>query len=703
LANQEKLNIRYADGLVFKGEDFTAYGNVDVQFGEYVMKADTVTGNRSSRQFRLDGSARFDGPTETVTGQSIDVNLRERSFAFTAGSARLAPARLAKATPGDLFFKAAEGGGDRSSIAAIDAETTTCDHERPHYLIKSRSLHVAPGRQADLRNVQITVLGRTVLHLPMVSVPLQRDARRWLPAVGQSPDEGYYVKARVTTPLPGEDFVDSRLDVMSRLGLGLGWDYSYSNEFLAGALSFYAVSGSRRSTQWTSRHEQKLFGGLLSSFASYQRLNYLTAPDSTVANIATQYSVPRTNGTTRVAFRRFSSSIPGFAAIDQSLGIFDSRRIGSIMSSLETVFQRNDSRFGSTTEAVQRIDVRHATSAAFSSLDAELLYARTIPVGAGAGNLTSNDMTPLLTLRTDAAKLAGDRFGRQWPLQMAASIGELSSLSGGSRVTRLYLTSRIGRSERREGATVFSWSSEFQQGVYSDDTAQYVLNHQANAKLGLGNTASLGVQYRQFRAFGFAPVTLDQFGQTDALAFDVTMSPATAVSLSLQSGYDFNFRRTFGSPWRSVWVRGVWDPGPRLRLDANANYETFGQKWTNLRIDFVSSRAPWELGIGLRYDFANESLAGVSARLLGARSGRTSWRMLVDYNGYTKRIDSQHLEVNYDLHCAEAVLELIDNRVGFRSGRTVGLYVRIKAFPFQSLFGQGSRGQTVGGGFGFGD
>jgi hypothetical protein len=219
----------------------------------------------------------------------------------------------------------------------------------------------------------------------------------------------------------------------------------------------------------------------------------------------------------------------------------------------------------------------------------------------------------------------------------------------------------------------------------------------------LGKQVSIGIEYRQLRPFGFSPVSIDQSGRYDALAFDLSSTPAKAVSLSLQSGYDFDFPRVFGSPWRSLWLRGLWNPGPKLKVDVSANYDTVDQRWNNLRLDLLTARSPWETNLGLRYDFANASLAGISARIAGVKFGRTRLDTLLDYNGYTKRFDAQHYQLTYDLHCVEAVLEVIDNAVGFRAGRTIGLYVRIKAFPSGSMFGQGRRGQTIGGGFGFGD
>jgi hypothetical protein len=45
-------------------------------------------------------------------------------------------------------------------------------------------------------------------------------------------------------------------------------------------------------------------------------------------------------------------------------------------------------------------------------------------------------------------------------------------------------------------------------------------------------------------------------------------------------------------------------------------------------------------------------------------------------------------------------LEVIDNQTGFRPGRQVFFFVRLKALPFTSPFGVGSFGQALGTGGG---
>jgi len=69
---------------------------------------------------------------------------------------------------------------------------------------------------------------------------------------------------------------------------------------------------------------------------------------------------------------------------------------------------------------------------------------------------------------------------------------------------------------------------------------------------------------------------------------------------------------------------------------------------------------------------------------------------LLAYNGYLKKFEEKHFSFIYDLHCAEAVLQVRESNVGFRSGREIYFFIRIKAFPFDTPFGLTRRGAPIG-------
>jgi LPS-assembly protein len=80
--------------------------------------------------------------------------------------------------------------------------------------------------------------------------------------------------------------------------------------------------------------------------------------------------------------------------------------------------------------------------------------------------------------------------------------------------------------------------------------------------------------------------------------------------------------------------------------------------------------------------------------------GKTKLSAILTYNGYTQQFDNQQYSLTYDLHCWEAVFTLQEQQTGFQPGRTMTFMLRLKALPFSSNFGAGSRGQPLGTGTG---
>ena len=104
--------------------------------------------------------------------------------------------------------------------------------------------------------------------------------------------------------------------------------------------------------------------------------------------------------------------------------------------------------------------------------------------------------------------------------------------------------------------------------------------------------------------------------------------------------------------------------------------------------------------ISARYDAYAHAWASVAAYIDGIKYGKTRIGTTLNFNGYTRRFDSQQYNMIYDLHCAEAVFSLSDYGTGFRSGREIGFFIRLKAIPVDSNFGRGRLGNALGSGSG---
>ncbi|HZH98999.1 MAG TPA: hypothetical protein VEX38_08505, partial [Fimbriimonadaceae bacterium] len=120
----------------------------------------------------------------------------------------------------------------------------------------------------------------------------------------------------------------------------------------------------------------------------------------------------------------------------------------------------------------------------------------------------------------------------------------------------------------------------------------------------------------------------------------------------------------------------------------------------NIRIDLAYRPGATFISAGARYDGLRHTWGNANLFIDGLKWGRLSTSMILAYNGYIKKFEARHFSFTYDLHCADVILQIIDNPVGFRPGTQISLFFRLKAFPFNTPFGTGRNGQPIGTGTG---
>ncbi|MBL8066645.1 MAG: hypothetical protein JNM34_12440 [Chthonomonadaceae bacterium] len=702
----DRFRLIHADKTKVSGDTIEASGGVHAVFRGYDMFADHLQGSRKTQVFTLSGNARVVGEKETVTGSSVTVDFKSGQFGFEKGTAVLHPERLDGQTQSDLYVSAKGGAGDRQDFLTEDGKFTFCEDTPPHFELKYGTGRVLPNKRIELRKFDLEILGKTVIRLPMLVIPLDRRTPKYLPEVGQSVDEGYFVKNRFSSPLPGESYLDTRVDLMTLQGIGLGWDYIYKNSFLDGKATVYGTSSGNKSKVYTLQHSQNLLHGVLNLDSIFQSSDYLTAPDSKLWNTNANFRMPTGRGTSSLLYNRFSNASPGFDSTNETWGLSDDRTVGVVNSRLNMSYNTAKTVLsGSNSTLSRRFDIAYGASADFRNFDADLVYQRSVPIGRTTNFYSSSDVTPMLSLRSTARQLFGEKADRVLPFSLSASVGELvnPSSTNQSKVTRLFFDFGFRRTETAGDRTTLDWGTQFKQGLYSDDTAQYVLAYDSNLNYRFAKDSSLALTYSNLRAFGFTPLAIDSTGRTDAFSLDLNYSPLKSVVTSLQTGYDVYQGSLSEVPWQFVWLRNAWKPGPWMTVSASGSYDTFNQAWSNFRFDSAIDVRGLGINFGARYDGLRSQWAGFNALVTGFKLGKLTTNFLLDYNGYDQRMDSQHYQFIYDLHCTEAILEVIENQAGFRSGRTVAFYIRLKAIPSGSDFRQGTRGQSIGGGYGFGN
>jgi hypothetical protein len=701
----EELRVIRAGSFEDSNGQILADGGVELAFRGYDIRAERVRGNKAAEVFTLEGKALITGQGTQVEGETIEVDFRRNVFRFVNAKAILSPEQVGGGVQSSVIVEGTGGIGTSKEVRASGGSLTTCDLDSPHFRLRASETLIVPEKYAKLRDVRLELFGAEILRLPLLIIPLTPDAQRYWPEVGQSPDEGYYIKSRFGTPLRGDDYLDHRLDLMEKKGVGFGVDWQYQKaQRLTGRLTSYFLRGPNPSVQLGLDHQQKLFGGDLSLSGQYMENDYTTAPSSALSSGRAQYVLPWGGGQSRFSYQRTENQSSGFSSLSEGWSFGDTRRFGqTFTTSLDLNLSSSLSRSQGFSSESERLDVRFTGTGAFRAFDADLQYQRAIPVKGDGRFLSAGDKTPLLTLKSTSSKLFGQKAARTFPVNMEGSVGELFEAGTSQGTTRI----TFGADTRQtigQGPVTATMGGRFLQGLYSDDTAQYVVNYDSSLRWAFSKDSSFNVSYRNLRSFGFTPLSIDRTGRNDFFSADLSWKPSRSLLFAGSTGYDVLQSSRGFVPWQSVSLRAEWNPGEETRVRASSFYDTFSSVWSSFQLDADFKIQQARFILGARYDGRRQKLGAASLTATNLRWGKIGASMVVDYNGFSQQVEAIQAQFVYDLHCSEAVLEVVDNRVGFRSGRQIGFYIRLKAFPAFSPFGIGRRGQAIGGagGIGFG-
>lgn len=699
--SDDTLRILESHGVSVSGDKITATGGFRGRYRGYEFWADKVEGDKATKVFVLTGDAHVVGQSDRLIAERVVVDFQDRTYRLD-GSAEIGPEHARGQVTGPIFVKAAEGQGRQGFFVGTDGRVTTCEYDNPHFSFDAGRIEYVAGRFVKLGDVRVKVLGRTLMRLPELIIPLEEGARRFIPEIGQSQDEGFFIKSKYFIPAAGLNYFITRLDLMSKLGVGTGLDYRYLDRGASGGANIYSISGPGNTLAGAWSHRQVFGSNVLSFENSYQRNNYLTAPDSTLWSTRGQMSFNGRQSTMNIGFFRTSASSSGFDSTNQSLTFGENYRFNNALNTrLDLNYAENSYSTGGTSQADnQRVDIRFQATQQWKPVTADFQYVRSVAVS-GAGEISRiSDRTPQLSLTSDTQRL----FGSKVPSDLGrftAEIGEYIDPGSQGPLTRMNWLSQA-HELLTHGRSSLDLNGQFEQGLYSDDTAQYVIGYNGRWSYEYGDRSSFNISYQSLKGVGFTPLPIDQTSRYDALYFDQAYRPGKNWTFTMQTGYDIYQSSQGQVPWQTVGFTSFYNPSRDTRVQFFANYDTYSRAWSTFRLDGGFPLGGAKVNIGLRYDGLRSQWAAVNLQMLGIKRGKFEFSFLAGYNGYSQQLEAQQYQIKYDLHCGEAVLEISDNRAGFRSGRTIGLYIRIKALPFTNNFGVGQRGQNVFGSNGIG-
>lgn len=704
---QQFFQLINADESEKNGPDVHARGHVEFMARGYHVVCDEAFGNLVSQVFTCSGNVMVVGNGINVVGDRVTVDLINENYVAEQAESQIDPNQLENRLTDKLYVTGKLSAGTARLTHTLDGDLTTCNLKYPHYDLEARDLEIRTGKRAILRDARLHLFGKTILRVPFMVIPLDDRTTRNMPYVGYTDDEGYFVKNTYGIPLKGQTTLMTHEDYMTKLGLGLGGDLGYASSFAAGNARIYKIFGKARTLTFSDSHRQTFRGGSFTLDNDYQKDNYLTAPGQTLLN--TRASVTFNNlgaqrATTRLMLNRSSSDADSYSSVNETLGLTDDHWWGDLRTETQVNLITSNSQYSSgTSTTTERMQVRLKASQDVSLGTASLQYQRTIPIGQASGFLGSSDLTPVLSLASDSQHLLGREEGRDFPFKTELSWGEYADTRRQSTVDRTAFSFAFNKSTTDEDRRInLDTNGSFRQGIYSDDTAQYVLGLNSNFRYRLGSDTGINFRYSYLRPYGYSPLSIDSTGRTNVFTTDVNVRPINSLLLGAQTGYDLLRLKESEVAWQQVGLRSEWTPRNGILLRGLYTYDTFNSVWSQLRFDFAAYGRETRLNLNAQYDGQQHTWSTLAGSVDGLRIGRTKISALFSYNGYLKEFDTKQYAVTYDLHCAEAILSVQENNFGFRPGRQIYFMIRIKAFPYDVPFGTGTRGQGVGYGQGVG-
>ena len=691
--------LKNADGGEQNGDVFQASGNIHFLYAGYEVWCDKVDGNFATRIFDLKGNVRVLGTGQEVTGERVIADFRTRRFRYENGKGIVQPAVIGGRLKSPLYVRgnAISGGSER--VISDHIGTTTCDLDHPHFELWGRKVDLQPYKRLSIDGAKLKVKGRTILSMPRLTVPLTERSEGYLPSVGQSRDEGYWVRSRWGIGGKGNDDLGARIDYFTRLGPGLGLDYRYDDPGRTGLARVYGLIGPRPSKLISLDHRQDLFGGRLQLDQVFQDDNYLVAPGTRTNRSRLSYQI----GQTRLTMNRNTSQSTGFSSRQETIVLSDSRSWNPKTKSAIDLNYLSTKSAGSSGNGSRRrqIDVRLRGDHSFDQGDLEVKYQRAVPIGEQAAFFAATDITPMITLRSDTRRLFGERLEKALPMRFESSVGELGDPRQGRR-TRYTFGADTNKSFGGQTGLAGGYNLRFKQNLYSDDTAMFILAADSDARYTIGPRSYFQLRYQYLRPQGYAPLSVDRTGRTDRANFDALYAVANTLRVGLQSSYDLLAKEQNIAPWQPVGITTEWEPSAKFKLKTTALYDSPRNVWGNIRTDIGWQVAGGRVSIGSRFDGARHTWGNFNILADGLQWGKLRTSVLLAYNGYNKQFEARHFSFTYDMHCAEAILQIIDTPIGFRKGTEIGFFIRIKALPFETPFGLGKRGNPIGTGTGVG-
>jgi len=288
---------------------------------------------------------------------------------------------------GHFYYSAKQLVTDRNGHTHGErASFTTCERQRAGYHIEAKTLDITPGDKAIARSAVLFLGGFAILFLPILIIPLNHDqsqpnrAAGFVPLIGYSQTEGFYVKAKIGFA-PSDDYYGYyRVDAYTKLGLGLGYVafFRRKNGRRTSDVNFYRFRAKTDGSLQNNlvANDQEIFSQTLrGQFGVNYQANYgpfvSLPPSYTLTGSIAHAGLREQQGYT------FNRTATGSQSSSTNLGFTDSYRISAnVQQGLTTSYTTNRSPYTGIPQA-NSLHFNTLTHVSATGLDYDLSFDKT--------------------------------------------------------------------------------------------------------------------------------------------------------------------------------------------------------------------------------------------------------------------------------------------------------------------------------------
>jgi hypothetical protein len=730
LENADSAEYREIDGV------YVLKGNVRLQYNGYTVTCDRTTYNPKTRTLTFESNVKLAFGDEEVFAEKVSIETESNEFITRDGRTVVAPKNIGQqiVQPVRLSGSTLERSG--RMFKATGGFLTTCDFPNPHYKIGFRQADLIPNDRIVLRDAIIYRYDRRVLRIPYLVIPI-REGRRfsYLPNVGRTNEEGWFVKVvlgySLSQTLPGL----LRLDAMEKKGLGVGFDQAYTfGERSAGTVALYSLQDQGRGVNNLNGriNHQQLVGDWLATIASdFQNNSYQSlTSDSQTANTTLTFARSVAERDTNISLSLNDSNFTSGRNNTSAFTLTNKEnfgRSGTLSFRLNGTDATNRTTFGETTSTSGREEYSGDVQARLKAgiFDADLTANRVFlqrQKGSSGGNaFTGTQKLPDFTLSTDSKRL-GRSWQRYLPGRFAFGFGRflenVTRFTEGQQVSQAVTTNRILLdADLTPGAVDIlprGWlrltsSGSFRQMVYAEDAMQYILTTRTQLTQKINPSSTVSLNYNYQRPYGGTPrdFRLDRIGSNNVLSSNLTVK-TYRTQLSLITGYDIQRAWTDAplgarrNPWQNVALQLGLTANDVLQTRFTSAYDINTGRLLDLTNQTrIRGSNNFALDTGIRYSPRVGKISQITTvATLPLFSRDATLFAQAGYNGLTRRVDYSQYTFVQSFHDYELVFAYIDQPFGFRRERGLNFSIRLKALPAQRSYTGGQFGTALDTGIG---